>query len=658
MNGHRVRSALVVAAAAAAVAAGASASQAASPALIVLSANRAPSLSGEIYRVDPTGHRVDLSRSPASQDTYPLVSPDGNRVAFFSDRNGALSVYEVGIDGRGLVRVGGQSIGRPNGTGPLSWQPHGGRLAVSTDNGDWIVQRGRKPVRMRAFGITGWSPDGRVLAVSISDRNTKAGASERAVSPLGRTLWTVRNATQLGTSAIWSAHGLLAVPTGAVAARRPGIGVYDEAGRPRFKVRLGRLTPEQAIVGTWLTWSPDGSRLAFVSGRTFQVRTTTGRVLLRKRLRDDWAYLVWDGNRHVVGYGSCGCRVKSIDIRTGKVSPASVRFVRQTSTNGKLAILTSPSGAGFAIQVARTAGGPPKTYAPLPGCDQDGGWLADASSFKFVPGSRSLVYGSACWQPTGDLYSVPASGGAAHQITSSRSDHSVPALSPEGSEIAYSWNKCSPHGCRGGSYGIRVLNVDGDGERELTNTAECPPPSYGPIEQRASGDFAPAWSPGGATIVFSRLSCVAGPELYTVPASGGAVHDLGIVGSQPAWGPSRIAYTVGTGVWTANPDGTHPVQIDGGFSYSPAWSPDGRLAYLKGKRGYPDNYGNTLVVGSTRTTLPFETVSNLAWSPDGTRLVVTAQKTTTAPFDVYTVEPDGTDPIRLTTNFGASDASW
>jgi len=48
----------------------------------------------------------------------------------------------------------------------------------------------------------------------------------------------------------------------------------------------------------------------------------------------------------------------------------------------------------------------------------------------------------------------------------------------------------------------------------------------------------------------------------------------------------------------------------------------------------------------------------LAWSPDGTRLVVTARATATAPVDVYTVNPNGSDPIRLTQNYDAGGVTW
>lgn len=655
----RFRWRLALAAAVAAIAGGASSAQATSPSLIVFSADRAPSLSGEIYVVGPSGHSVDLSLSPYV-DANPVVSPDGKRVAFLSDRSGELGVYEVGIDGRGLVQVGQPATlsetDWPVGAPPeLAWQPHGGRLAFAAEGGAWIAQPGQTPVHVRAAdGVDGWSPDGHVLAASAYGRGS-APDHELALSPGGRTLWRVEVGAL--SFATWSAHGLLALTTGRNATgARQAIAVYDETGQLRFKVRVGRLGATETPSSTW---SPDGSRLALVSGRAFQVRTTTGRLLLRKRAPQDFGWLSWDGDGRVVlaGYGRCGCHARSVDVRTGRTSPASDRFTHPTSPDGKLAVLQAPSGAGFAIQVARTAGGSPHTYTHVPGCNRGGSLSADAGQFQFVPGSRSIVYTSDCWSPPDDLYSVPADGGAVRQITKPGSDQSQPALSPDGSKAAYSAAPCanSASSLCAAPADIRVLGLDGSGERVVTNPPACTayPKTF------PNGDFAPAWSPDGTTILFSRQSCgsdVLG-ELVTVPASGGPVHDLGIAGSQPAWGPSRIAYTVvagqtaaDLGLWTANPDGTDPVRVaDAG--YSPAWSPDGRLAYLThSKRG-------TLVVGSTQLTLPFASVSSVSWSPDGTRLVVAARRAGTAASDVYTVNPDGTDPVRLTTNYDASTVS-
>ena len=68
---------------------------AAKPSPIVFDANRLPQYAGEIYRSDPNGTRVDLSRSPG-EDFAPAVSPNGKLVAFAQ-----LAPFDVGDDAAG-----------------------------------------------------------------------------------------------------------------------------------------------------------------------------------------------------------------------------------------------------------------------------------------------------------------------------------------------------------------------------------------------------------------------------------------------------------------------------------------------------------------------------------------------------------------------------
>ena len=75
-----------------------------SPPAILFAADNAPALSGEVFRRDANGRLVNLSKSPFA-DENPLVSPDGRRVAFVSERGGGPGIYEVGIDGAGLRRL-------------------------------------------------------------------------------------------------------------------------------------------------------------------------------------------------------------------------------------------------------------------------------------------------------------------------------------------------------------------------------------------------------------------------------------------------------------------------------------------------------------------------------------------------------------------------
>ncbi|HKD35373.1 MAG TPA: hypothetical protein VKB78_01190, partial [Pirellulales bacterium] len=60
----------------------------------------------EVFVVDPeTGDALNLTRSPKSEDRYPCWSPDGNRVAFTSNRDGPYNLYVMNADGTGAKRL-------------------------------------------------------------------------------------------------------------------------------------------------------------------------------------------------------------------------------------------------------------------------------------------------------------------------------------------------------------------------------------------------------------------------------------------------------------------------------------------------------------------------------------------------------------------------
>lgn len=599
---------------------------AATPSRIVFAATLAPTVSGEIYRVDPGGRRVDLSRSPF-QDTAPLVSPDGKLVAFLSDRTGYRSVYVVGIDGRGPRRIGP----RLGDLEPwLAWQPQGSRLALVAGSVQsltlWLLEPGRKAhaIVHGAASPPSWSPDGRVVTTELDDL-----VRVHAYSAVGSPLWT---APALSAGSSWSHGGLLAarLPAG-------GVAVYDENGRRRF-----------ATAGRAAAWSPDGSHLAVLAGGGVAVLDTSGHRVLERRVPGvDQAGqngIRWAGNDRVaVGGLPPGDGRSGVDLRTGRIWKPSNRWFATLSPDGRLAIETPAHGLTVSLRTVPTAGGPGTTYATLHGCYDDGGIVA-ADSPQFVPGSRSLVYASNCPEPFDNLWSVAPDGSGLHRITTVDAQQAWPALSPDGGRIAYGRSRYTGLSCKGCPSSIHVVGADGRGDRRLTNPSDL---TY---------DVEPAWSPDGTRILFSRSSATTPGELMVVPAAGGEALDLHVVGDEPAWGPTRIAYTTpnstSPGLWTAKPDGSDTQKVATGPFRSPAWSADGRLAYLSGR------LGTAVFVGATRTTLPFQQVSSLAWSPDGTRFVVTARTSPTAPYDVYTVATDGTGVRRLTRNLDAASATW
>jgi WD40 repeat protein len=112
-------------------------------------------------------------------------------------------------------------------------------------------------------------------------------------------------------------------------------------------------------------------------------------------------------------------------------------------------------------------------------------------------------------------------------------DETHPAWSPDGSKIAFTSN-------RDGNLEIYVMNADGSGQANMTNT----PGLFGEGVQEG----APAWSPDGSKIAFDRSSDSGNTfDIFVMNADGSGLTQLTTPGGyerHPAWSPdgSKIAY--------------------------------------------------------------------------------------------------------------------
>jgi Tol biopolymer transport system component len=591
--------AFATAIAAAMLAGGASHTSAGS--LIVFAADRAPEISGDVYRVDANGRVLNLTRSPW-QDTQPLVSPDGKLVAFLSDRAGG-SLWVVGIDGRGLRQIPAKGLPSQQYVG-MAWAPNSREVAltVGTVNHELLTVAGlgmqpRVLARGTGFGSPEWSPDGRLITAA-------AFGEIDAYTSHGTRAWSVPGNAGPG----WSSRGLFATGPYDGAAH-----VVDEQGRQVFQVHAQSAA-----------WSPDGTKIASVLGRRLVVRTSAGSVVLRATLPPRLGGVFWISALRV-GVGDQWSGASAVDLRTGKVVPF------DAASFG----LNTLRGTTFAVRDGT------HVYTHVPGCDDDGGPVAAIEALQHVPGTRSVVYASHCAEPFDNLYAMNGDGTGLHRLTNDRAQETAPHISPDGTQIAYEWADATGLSCKGCATSVRTLGVDGSAGATLTHPPDC------------TFDNSPTWSPDGTQLAFSHSSCSLVPTLMTIPASGGAARSLKLEASQAAWGPKLIATMNGgtdpSSIWTVRPDGTDATKVGAGNVSSPTWSADGRLAYLD---------GTTVVVQGKRERLPFRQVKSVAWSPDGTRLLVAAKPTNAPTLDLYTVKTDGTDPHRLTQNLDVSGGDW
>jgi len=124
--------------------------------------------------------RITLGRGSINQQ--PSFSPDGNRVAFMSDRTGHPEVYIMDVDGTNVDIFTAFDFGDQNYRASPDWSPDGrqvtfqsridGRFQIFT-----MSLRDRQPKQLTSEGENedpSWSPDGRHLVFS----STRSGARQ------------------------------------------------------------------------------------------------------------------------------------------------------------------------------------------------------------------------------------------------------------------------------------------------------------------------------------------------------------------------------------------------------------------------------------------------------------------------------------------------
>jgi Tol biopolymer transport system component len=288
--------------------------------------------------------------------------------------------------------------------------------------------------------------------------------------------------------------------------------------------------------------------------------------------------------------------------------------------------------------------------------------------------------GIIAFEAGGEIYVMDASGGTPTKIVERKagSVNMQPALSPDGSRIAFSSN-------REGMFHIYIVGVDGEGMWRLTDNPE--------------NDSEPAWSPDGSRIAFARgfdptgngvavMTCEQTSDILVIQVDGNP-HEINLTngsrGTDPAWSPDGrfIAFTSDRAgnfaIYTMfSDDGSNVKQItyDDWADADPSWSPDGtQIAYTANLRRIAGTLCGTMPIGGVPTGGGGPTISGdggpyifriavdrswqkpvtekdgaagPTWSPDGTQIAFVGASKESNGVQVYSI------PVDVTT----VDARW
>jgi hypothetical protein len=212
--------------------------------------------------VDGSVLRITRVVDDHAKNYHARPSPDGEHIAFDSDRDGERGVYVANVDGSNVRRVSG-----PGYAAIPSWSPDGTRLAFVRAEQDqaevwnlWTVDLASGDLHRLTAHKTGqpwggsWFPDGERIAYSLDDRlvihDVGSGREKTYPSPRKGQMVRTPAVSPDGRRVIFQIY-------------RDGAWLLDLGDGSMRKV-LADPTAEE------YSWSPDGRRVAYHSRRSGQ----------------------------------------------------------------------------------------------------------------------------------------------------------------------------------------------------------------------------------------------------------------------------------------------------------------------------------------------------------------------------------------------------
>ena len=244
-----------------------------------------------------------------------------------------------------------------------------------------------------------------------------------------------------------------------------------------------------------------------------------------------------------------------------------------------------------------------------------------------------------------EIWGMDYDGKNQRQITRYNSDSIEPAVSPDGTKVAFtSWAR--------GNAGIFVFSVDPVRDLRFYN-------------QGASVNSSPSFTPDGKQIVYSSSAAGRCCRIFIANLDGTGfrpISSLSSIDTEPKVNPKTGAGLV-LSSGRSGPEQVYRMNMDGGDverlsegtgeAGNPSWHPDGQLIAFAWTRGFSAGAWNIFVMDVASHKVLAQLThgegknEHPSWAPDGKHLVF--QSTRAGRTQIYSMLADGTQVQQLTT---------
>ncbi len=328
------------------------------------------------------------------------------------------------------------------------------------------------------------------------------------------------------------------------------------------------------------------------------------------------------------------------------VSASHLVFGYTADQNGALTLYGNLFDVRQNLQGASMLGGTKRYFGTL---DDDGArkvaheFAADIiKAFGGASLQGSKIYFTSTRSGSKEIWSMDFDGSNQRQLTFNRSINIMPAVSPDGTKLAFcSFARNTP----------RIVLVSSETGRYL--------PFY---NQNASLNTTPSFTPDGAKLFYSS-SASGYAQIYSANIDGSNLHRVSNVKAievEPKVNPrnaNQIAFVSGRSgpqqIYSMTTDGTDVQRLTSGEgeASNPCWHPDGKHLLFSWTRGYATGGFNVFMMDvASRQYLQLTSSAgrneNPNFAPDGIHIVFMSTRSGSP--QIWTMLADGTQLQRLT----------